>query len=335
MSFPGQVGVSNAGPIREQMLSVINRGAAVLVADMTDTVSCDHAGVDAIGRAYQRALASGTELRLVVSSNIVRRVLASGGIDRLVSIYPFVSASLAAQRPGAGALLMLAESPADQTQPDTDVGVEVALLDRDGVIVWVNDAWRAFAAANGGDLSRAGTGVSYLDACAAAGDDPTAIAVATAIRSALAGSLPDPIKVEVPCHSPRTGRWFDMLISARHGDNGPLLGATVTLSLARSEHRSTAVEGVARLPLAASGAQQVLYGRALLDRIANRLYHVGLTLEATASQSPQAARQSVAEALRQLDATIREIRDSAFVVRLSQPGRPPALITMASLVLVP
>ena len=176
---------------------------------------------------------------------------------------------------------------------------------------------------------------ALIDACAAAGDDPTAIAVATAIRSALAGSLPDPIKVEVPCHSPRTGRWFDMLISARHGDNGPLLGATVTLSLARSEHRSTAVEEVARLPLAASGAQQVLYGRALLDRIANRLYHVGLTLEATASQSPQAARQSVAEALRQLDATIREIRDSAFVVRLSQPGRPPALITMASLVLVP
>jgi anti-anti-sigma factor len=315
MSLPEQVGVSNVGPIREQMLAAINRGAAVLVVDLTDTVSCDHAAVEAIERVYQRALASGTELRLVVSSDIVRRVLAAGGLDRVVSIYPFVSASLAARRPGAESVLMLAEAPAGQVQPDTDVGVEVALLDRDGVIVWVNDAWRDFAAANGGDLSRAGTGVSYLDVCAAAGDDPTARDVAAAIRAALAGDLPEPAEIEMPCHSPRAGRWYDVLISARHGDNGRLLGGTVTLSLARSQHRGTAAQQEARLPVAGGGTVQVLHGRALLDRITSRLYQVGVILEAASSQSPQAARRSIAEALRQLDAMIREIRDSAFVTR--------------------
>jgi anti-anti-sigma factor len=315
MAFPEQVDVSNAGLIREQMLAVISRGATVLIADLTDTISCDHAGADAIGHVYQRAQVSGTELRLVVSSEIVQRVLTAGGVGRVVSIYPFVSASLAPRRPGAAALLMPAESPAGQARPDTDVGVEVALLDRDGVIVWVNDGWRAFAAANGGDPFHTGTGVSYLDVCAAAADDPMATAVATAIRRALSGSLPDPLEVELPCHSPCTGRWFAMLISARHGDNGRLLGAKVTLSLARSEHRDAAIGRVARLPLAAPGAQQVLHGRALLERITSRLYHVGLILEATADQSPQAARHSVVRALRQLDATIREIRDSAFVVR--------------------
>ena len=48
-------------------------------------------------------------------------------------------------------------------QPEPDVGVEVALLDRSGVIVSVNEAWQAFALANGGDPERVGRGVSYLE----------------------------------------------------------------------------------------------------------------------------------------------------------------------------
>ena len=116
--------------------------------------------------------------------------------------------------------------------------MEVALLDRDGVIAWVNQAWQAFAAANGGDPARTGRGVSYLRACAAAGDDPVAQEVAGAIRAALVGDLPGPLTVEVPCHSPATERWFDVLISSRFDDRGRCQGATVTLSLARSQPRS-------------------------------------------------------------------------------------------------
>ncbi|MGZ6268387.1 MAG: hypothetical protein ACXWNR_07515 [Candidatus Limnocylindrales bacterium] len=66
----------------------MNRGAAVLIADMTTTVSCDYAGGEAVFRAYQRAVISGTDLRLVVTAQIVRRVLSYEGLDRLVSIYP-------------------------------------------------------------------------------------------------------------------------------------------------------------------------------------------------------------------------------------------------------
>ena len=81
--------------IREQLLSVINRGAAVLIADMTATVSCDYAGGEAVIRAYQRAVISGTDLRLVVTAQIVRRVLSYNGLDRLVSIYPSLEAAQA------------------------------------------------------------------------------------------------------------------------------------------------------------------------------------------------------------------------------------------------
>jgi anti-anti-sigma regulatory factor len=39
MTLPGQVDVSNAGQIREQLLSLIKRGAAALITDMTATMS--------------------------------------------------------------------------------------------------------------------------------------------------------------------------------------------------------------------------------------------------------------------------------------------------------
>jgi anti-anti-sigma factor len=84
VSFPGQVDISNVDQLRDRLLSVINRGATVLIADMTSTVTCDHAAVDAIARACQRAAASGTQLRLVVTAPLVRRVLSIEGLDRLV-----------------------------------------------------------------------------------------------------------------------------------------------------------------------------------------------------------------------------------------------------------
>jgi hypothetical protein len=42
--------------------------------------------------------------------------------------------------------------------------VEVAMLDVDGVIVEVNEAWARFSENNGGSLSRTGAGMSYLEA---------------------------------------------------------------------------------------------------------------------------------------------------------------------------
>jgi hypothetical protein len=75
---------------------VIERGAAALIADMTATRSCDHAGADALAGAYQRALASGTALLLVVPGPIVRHTLSLTGLDRLVPIYPSLAAASAA-----------------------------------------------------------------------------------------------------------------------------------------------------------------------------------------------------------------------------------------------
>ena len=96
VALPEHIDVSNASQIREELLWVINRGAAALIADMTATLSCDQSGADAVMRAYQRALASGTQLRLVVTAEIVRRVLGINGLDRLISVYPSVEPATAA-----------------------------------------------------------------------------------------------------------------------------------------------------------------------------------------------------------------------------------------------
>jgi anti-sigma B factor antagonist len=106
VTLPEQVDVSNAGQVREELLSVINRGATALIVDMTATVSCDHAGAETVERAYRRAIVSGTQLRLVVTAPIVRRVLAVNGLDRLVPMYPSLEAAVAAGGPDAAVPVM-------------------------------------------------------------------------------------------------------------------------------------------------------------------------------------------------------------------------------------
>jgi anti-anti-sigma factor len=251
VQLPATVDQSNAEPVRQQLQALVTRDLLVLIVDLSGTTHCDHACGDALAQAYQRAMITGTDLRLVVSVGAVPRMLRITGLDLVVPVYRSMAAAIATTSPAdtppppadaatADPAQCAGAADRDRRPGGGDVGVEIALLDGDGVIVWVNHAWQAFAAANGGDPDRTGTGVSYLDVCAAAPDDPGSAQVDAAIRRALAGDLPGALTVEVPCHSPDTARWFDLLISPRRDDDGQSAGATVTLSLARSQNLGTA-----------------------------------------------------------------------------------------------
>ncbi|MGO9778520.1 MAG: STAS domain-containing protein [Streptosporangiaceae bacterium] len=306
MALPEHIDLSTIDLIREQLLSIINRDVPVLVADMTETISCDHTGSDALARAHQRAVASGTEMRLVVGSEIVRRVLSASGVGRLMSFYPTVEAALAATTPSPAEPVAPSPSgPVARPGETADVGVEVALLDQDGVIVSVNEAWQAFALMNGGDPALVGPGVSYLDICAAAAGDPVTGEVADGIRVALAGDLPAPLTVEVPCHSLSEARWFDMLISTRRDDDGRSIGATVTLSLARSES----------LALLAAGCRDVILA------LTYRLFGVSHSLQADAAQADGPLAGRLNWAINELDAVIWDARTAVF---RSDPAAEPA-----------
>jgi anti-sigma B factor antagonist len=99
VALPVHMDASSAGRVREELLSVINGGVTALIADMTATTSCDRAGADAVVRAFQRAVISSTELRLVVTAEHALRVLSLSGLDHLVPIYPSLEAATAASPP--------------------------------------------------------------------------------------------------------------------------------------------------------------------------------------------------------------------------------------------
>jgi anti-anti-sigma regulatory factor len=110
VTLPDHIGAANAGQIRGELLSVINRGAKTVIADMTTTISCDQAGTDAVVRACQRAVISGADLRLVVAARSAWRRPGLGGLDGVVSIYPSLVAAVAAGSPeGNGTAIPPAE----------------------------------------------------------------------------------------------------------------------------------------------------------------------------------------------------------------------------------
>lgn len=114
VTLPEEIDASNAGQIGEALLAIINRGASVVIADMTATVSCDHAGADAVVRAYQRAAVKGTQLRLVVPDQAVRRALSFTGLPRLVRMCPSLTQAVADGARANGAAFAAGQAQADQ-----------------------------------------------------------------------------------------------------------------------------------------------------------------------------------------------------------------------------
>jgi anti-sigma B factor antagonist len=94
VSLPVEIDITIADRVREELLSVVNQGATLLVADLSKTTFCDSSGISAMARTYRRAQASGGDVRLVVVAPAVRRVLALTGVDRMLGVYTSVTAAL-------------------------------------------------------------------------------------------------------------------------------------------------------------------------------------------------------------------------------------------------
>ena len=303
--LPHRVDQSNAVQICSQLLTAIDRELLVLLVDMTGTTACDFACGDALAQVFQWTMMRGIDLRLIAPSDSVRRVLSLCGLDRVVPVCDTVAAALTATAPSDEPVPPARGSrnaAPDPPFPAGGTGTEIALLDADGVIVWVNSAWQAFTAANNGDPASTGPGVSYLDVCAAAAGDLVTARVEAAIRRALSGDLPGSFTIEIPCHSPGTARWFDMLISSRLDEDGKPAGATVTMSLARSHVREL---------LTADGPGAGEPGRDLISGLADRLTAVSDLLEVTATRAPAPVERPLRQAVSELSAVIRDARTAS------------------------
>ncbi|MDB6037007.1 MAG: Blue-light-activated protein, partial [Verrucomicrobiales bacterium] len=100
------------------------------------------------------------------------------------------------------------------------LSAHIALLDFEGVIISVNEAWRRFAEANVHHAPGHGLGVNYLDVCdrargACSSEGPQ---VAAGIRAVLEG-LKTSYTIEYPCHSPTEQRWFELTVTPLADDH--------------------------------------------------------------------------------------------------------------------
>jgi len=99
------------------------------------------------------------------------------------------------------------------------IETEIAIVDPDGVIVAVNEAWRRFADENGlipgHGTPGTGIGANYLDACV---DDGAALrgdqglSAHDGIIAVCRGRLPR-FRLDYPCHAAQQQRWFRMSVT--------------------------------------------------------------------------------------------------------------------------
>lgn len=118
----------------------------------------------------------------------------------------------------------------------------ICVLDKDGVILKTNDAWKEFSR-NNSDRTVAGVdvGQNYLDICrrAIGGGESATQVVLDGIESVLAGNQPI-FSTEYPCHSPEEERWFQMRVKPLKGARGVVISHTdisEQVRLARSLER--------------------------------------------------------------------------------------------------
>ncbi len=102
----------------------------------------------------------------------------------------------------------------------------IALLDAQGAILSVNEAWRRFATANVLPGSDFGVGQNYLEVCTTSQGDCSEEAddSASGIRRVLCGEAEEFV-LEYPCHSPAEKRWFRLMVTPLQ--EGRLSGAVV------------------------------------------------------------------------------------------------------------
>jgi anti-anti-sigma factor len=326
VTIPDYIDVSNAQRVSETLLQVINRGAVDLIVDMTGTATCDYAGADALVRAYQRATAHGTQLRMVVTAPVVRRVLGMNGLDRLVPVYPSLEAATAAAalaarpepdgqssagaadggqaeggHPAAGRSAVASQAVLRNIIDALADGV--ALADEDGTLVLASRRLEAMFGYGRGEL--AGRPVDSL----------VPVDLRESHRQDRAGYARAPRSRPMGAGAPLVGLRADGTTFPVTVSLSPVPTATSHLVLAVVRD-TTGPPGGDLLDLArrAAAAEQADASRELLDRVVTSLFDVGVSLQAAASLPHHTARQRIIDALQRLDDTIHEIRDHMFAV---------------------
>jgi PAS domain S-box-containing protein len=86
----------------------------------------------------------------------------------------------------------------------------VAVLDRDGNITHVNEAWVRFSEERGALPSSTGVGVNYFAVCRARGATPEVEEILAGIRAVINDAIPQ-FRAEYSCNTPTETYWFELM----------------------------------------------------------------------------------------------------------------------------
>jgi anti-anti-sigma factor len=96
VATPEEVDISNAGLLREALLSATASGQPVIVVDMSGTEFCDSTGLNVLVRALGQAADVGSELRLVMGGAGLQRILMVTGVAGMFRVYETLGQALEA-----------------------------------------------------------------------------------------------------------------------------------------------------------------------------------------------------------------------------------------------
>ncbi|HET9893857.1 MAG TPA: STAS domain-containing protein [Streptosporangiaceae bacterium] len=93
VTLPREIDATNSDLVHSDLIAMCVCGVTMVIADLSSTKFCDSSAVRALVRAHQFAAGAGIELRFVVSSPSVLRVLELSGLRNVLRLYPSVDAA--------------------------------------------------------------------------------------------------------------------------------------------------------------------------------------------------------------------------------------------------
>jgi PAS domain S-box-containing protein len=196
------------------------------------------------------------------------------------------------------------------------LSAHIAVLDRTGTIVAVNEAWRSFARATGFVGKEHGVGMNYLAVCergARASDD--AAKTAEALRDIIGGRRSG-FRMEYPCESPDGLRWFQLRVTRPDATHAP----RIVVAHEDITEVKRAQEELARLSsrlIQVQDEERRAIARELHDTTAQNL--LAITLNASRLREPlsnagEPARRILAETLSLAEQCLQEVRTLSYLL---------------------